>query len=233
MNGFTPIPFDLVGFDLDGTLLDTSGDLGAALNHALGLAGRAPVSLAAARTYVGGGTRVMLERALAANGGPVPQEQFEALLPELVTYYEHHIADHTVIFPGVPAMLDSLAAQGVKLALVTNKLEHLAVKLLDALKLSHHFTTIIGGDTLGPGRAKPAPDLLHLMVERSGLPDPRAAYVGDTIYDTRAARAAGMPVVVVDFGFAQGPAQDLGADAIISHFDALIPTLAGMAAALD
>jgi phosphoglycolate phosphatase len=231
MNQSPPFPFDVVGFDLDGTLLDTAGDLGAALNHALVRAGRAPVPLATARTYVGGGTRLMLERALAANGGPLPEQEFEALLPELVEYYAGHITDYTLAFPGVVAMLQALAARRVKLALVTNKLERLAVKLLAELGLSHHFYTIIGGDTLGPGRAKPAPDLLHLMVERSGLPQARAVYVGDTSYDTLAARAAGLPVVVVDFGFAQGGVDDLGADAVISHFDRLVPTLETLGAA--
>jgi phosphoglycolate phosphatase len=172
MNELTPIPFDVVGFDLDGTLLDTAGDLAAALNHALVLAGRQAVSLDTARTYVGGGTRVMLMRALEANGGALPDAEVDVLLPQLVSYYEAHIAVHTQPYPGMLAMLDTLDARGVKLALVTNKLEHLARRLLGELGLTERFYTIIGGDTLGPGRAKPAPDLLHLMVERSGLTAP-------------------------------------------------------------
>ncbi|MDE1917287.1 MAG: HAD-IA family hydrolase [Sphingomonadales bacterium] len=226
MNAVTPIPFDLVGFDLDGTLVDSAGDLGAALNHALVLAGRSPVSLEAARSYVGGGTRVMLERALAANGGPLPDDRFEALLPQLVDYYAAHIAVHSTLYPGVTDMLQGLADAGIKLALVTNKLERLAVKLLEELELSPHFYTIIGGDTLGHGRAKPAPDLLRLMMERSGLPAPCAAYVGDTVYDSKAAQAAGLPVVLVDFGFSQVDVGTLGANAVISHFDQLMPALA-------
>lgn len=228
MSEITPIPFDIVGFDLDGTVLDSSGDLAEALNHALALAGRAPVSHDEARTYVGGGTRVMLERALAANGGPLPADRFEALLPQLIDHYADHIAVHTRPYPGAIAMLDALAAQGVKVALVTNKLEHLAVSLLGELGLGERFYTIIGGDTLGPGRAKPAPDLLHLMIERSGLDAPRAAYVGDTTYDTRAAQAAGLPVVAVSFGFADMDVHQMGADAVIDHFDALIPALAAL-----
>lgn len=231
MTQLTPIPFDIVGFDLDGTLLETSGDLAEALNHALVLAGRAPVSLDTARTYVGGGTRVMLMRALAANGGPLPDAQVDVLLPQLVAYYQAHIAVHTRLFPGALVMLEGLAARGVKLALVTNKLERLAVQLLEEMGLTHHFYTIIGGDTLGPGRAKPAPDLLHLMVERSGLDAPRAAYVGDTSYDTRAAQAAGLPVVVVGFGFADLPVAELNASAVIAHFDDLIPALQGLVVA--
>lgn len=224
-----PIPFDVIGFDLDGTLLDTAGDLAAALNHALVLAGRQAVSLDMARTYVGGGTRVMLMRALEANGGALADTEVDALLPELVAYYEAHIAVHTRPYPGMLAMLDALDARGVKLALVTNKLEHLARRLLGELTLTERFYTIIGGDTLGPGRAKPAPDLLHLMVERSGLPAPRVAYVGDTSYDTRAAHAAHLPVVAVSFGFTDAPLQMLNPNAIIDHFDELVPALQGLA----
>lgn len=232
MTAFSPnalqqsaFPFDLVGFDLDGTLLDTAPDLAEALNHALTQAGRPSATREEALGFVGGGTRMMLERALAATGGPVPAEQFEALLPQLVSYYEAHIARHTQPYPGMEPMLEALAARGVKLALVTNKLEYLARKLLGELGLTHHFYTIIGGDTLGPGRSKPAPDLLQLMIERSGLTAPRTVYVGDTHYDTNAAKAAGLPVVAVSFGFSDLPVDTLGANAVIDHFDALIPTL--------
>jgi phosphoglycolate phosphatase len=120
-------------------------------------------------------------------------------------------------------MLDGLAARGVRIALVTNKIERLAVKLLNELGLADRFYTIIGGDTLGPGRGKPAPDLLNLMLERGG--SGRAAYVGDSSYDVRAAAAAGLPCVAVSFGFSDPPIHELGAAAVIDHFDALIPAL--------
>jgi len=220
-------PFDLVGFDLDGTLLDTSGDLGEALNHALALAGRPPVARQDVYALVGGGTKVMLQRALERSGGALPEEETAALTAKLVAYYEAHIARHTKPYAGALAMLDALAAQGVKLALVTNKLEHLARKLLDELGLSQRFVTIIGGDTLGAGRAKPKPDLLQLMVERSGAQRP--AYVGDTSFDTGAARAAGIPCVVVSFGFCDAPPHELGGSAVIDHFDELIPALTTLA----
>jgi len=221
-------PFDVVGFDLDGTLLDTSGDLGVALNHALALAGRPAVAADEVRGLVGGGTRLMLTRAMERSGG-VPQEaEMTALTDALVAHYEANIAVHTRLFPGGAAMLDALTERGVKLALVTNKLERLAVRLLDELGLSPRFATIIGGDTLGPGRAKPKPDLLHLMVERTGALRP--AYVGDTTFDTGAALAAGIPCLAVSFGFCDRPVADLGADAIIDHFDELLPTLAGLSA---
>jgi phosphoglycolate phosphatase len=216
-------PFDVVGFDLDGTLLDTSQDLGVALNHALSLAGRPQIRLRDVGNYVGAGTRIMLTRALESSGPLPPEAEIDALTTELIDYYETHIAVHSRLFPGGEAMLDALQQRGVTLALVTNKLERLALRLLDELALSPRFATIIGGDTLGPGRAKPAPDLLHLMVERTGAKRP--AYVGDTSFDTRAARAAAIPCVAVTFGYGDVPAQDLNADALIDHFDHLVPTL--------
>jgi len=215
-------PFRIVGFDLDGTLLDTEADLGAAVNHALGLAGRPPVAGNEVRGLIGGGGRVMLKRALDRSGG-IADAEFAALYEELLRFYSAHIAVHTRLYPGGAAMLDGLARRGVKLAVVTNKLESLAVQVLGELGLASRFYTIIGGDTLGQGRAKPAPDQLAEMVARGG--GGNAAFVGDTTYDTLAARAAGLPCVAVSFGFNDRPANDMGADAVVDHFDALIPAL--------
>jgi len=224
MTGF---PFAIVGFDLDGTLLDTHGDLGAALNHALSVAGRPSVPTSEVCDLIGGGARMMLERALTMTGGLPPADEVAALHRELIAYYRENIAVHTRLYPGGEAMLAGLHSHGVKIAVVTNKLEALAVRLLDELGLSARLATIIGGDTLGPGRAKPKPDLLNEMISRLG--GGPAAFVGDTTYDTRAARAAGLPSVAVRFGFNDVPVDTMGADAVIDHYDELIPTLAGLA----
>ncbi len=221
MNDF---PFATVGFDLDGTLLDTSADISHALNHALALIGREPIPLPQARGLIGGGTRKLLDRALDLTGGALLETEIATLNRQLVEFYGNNIAVHSRLFPGGEAMLDALAARGVALAVVTNKLEHLARKLLDTLGLSERFYTIIGGDTLGPGRAKPAPDLLHEMVARTPRIGP-VAYVGDTTYDTGAAKAAGIPCVAVSFGFCDLPPAELGARAVIDHFDELVNSL--------
>ena len=213
------IPFDIVGFDLDGTLLDTSRDLGVALNHALGTIGRPEVPYEQVRNLIGGGSGLMLRRALALTGGDEGIE-FEALRQVLVRFYGENIAHHTALFPGGEAMLDALADLGVKVAVVTNKPHGLAVKLFDELGLSNRFSSIIGGGTYP---LKPAPDALHAMVEACG--GGRAAYVGDTTFDTGAARAAGLPCVAVSFGFVDAPLHDLGANAVIDHFDQLVPAL--------
>ena len=223
MTATRSFPFAIVGFDLDGTLLDTSLDIGHALNHALRSIGRPIVPVSQVHRLIGGGTGRTLRMGLLETGGALPEDQTAALQDVLFAYYEDHIAEHTKLYPGGEAMLDALAARGVTLAVATNKKEHLAKKLFAELGLSDRFAAILGGDSLGPGKAKPAPDLLHAMVAQAG--GGSTAFVGDTTYDVGAARAAAMPVVAVSFGFHDRPPHALGADAVIDHFDALLPAL--------
>lgn len=220
-------PFQIVGFDLDGTLVDSNLDLTPALNHALVTAGRPPVPPESVRDFVGGGTAMMLTRALEHTGGAVPEGEFQAILGELLLYYEAHIADHTMPYPGCLEALDALAERGCILAIITNKIEAYARKLLEALGMISRFDIILGGDTLGPGRAKPAPDMIDTAILMSGLKDSggRFAMVGDSSYDVRAARNAKVPVVAVSFGYSDMPAQDLCADAVIDHYDELVSVL--------
>lgn len=217
-------PFDTIGFDLDGTLVDTAPDLSRAVNHALAGIGRAPVSESVTREIIGGGTRAMLTRALERTGGTVGEEQFEQLYADLIAYYERHTSEHSAPYPGCLAALDALEARGCRLAVLTNKQEYLARKLLDELGMSHRFDCILGGDTLGPGRAKPKRDMLDEALRRSG--GSRLAMVGDSSFDVRAARAAEVPVVVLAGGYHDAPPAALGADALIGGFDELIGALA-------
>jgi phosphoglycolate phosphatase len=216
-------PFDIVGFDLDGTLVDSNRDLAPAINHALALLGRPSVTPEETRFLVGGGSRRMFERAMEVTGGPVPEADFETAYGQLLIHYEAHIADQTVAYPGCIEALDTLAQRGCKLAVVTNKIEVLARKLLDALDIGNRFEVIIGGDTLGPGRAKPAPDMIDSAILLCG--GGRFAMVGDSTFDVRAARNAKVPVVALSFGYNDLPAAELGADVVIDHFDQLIGAL--------
>lgn len=221
-----PFPFAIVGFDLDGTLLDTLGDLAAAVNYALGMEGRPPLSEAEIRPMIGGGTRMMLRRGLDASGGG-DEALLDRLLVVLIDYYRAHIDAHSSPFPGLLAALDWLAAMGVRLGVVTNKREELAVKLLTRLGLSRRFDCIIGGDTMGPGKAKPHPAPIHEMITRCG--GGSAAFVGDSHFDIDAAKNAGIPSVAVSFGFLNAPVEQLGADAVIDHYDDLIRALNALA----
>jgi phosphoglycolate phosphatase len=215
-------PFDIVGFDLDGTLIDTGTDLVNATNHALGLAGRPLLDRAAVMTMVGRGAKHMLEQALEASGG-YDEAQMARLHPALLDWYGDHLTEHSRPFPGMIEALDALAAKGVTLAIVTNKREDLAVKLIEELGLAPRFAAIIGGDTMGKGNAKPSALPIQEMIRRCG--GGRAAFVGDSIYDTLAAKNAGVPSIAVSFGFLSQPVEELGADAVIDSFAELVPAL--------
>jgi phosphoglycolate phosphatase len=219
----TDFPFQIVGFDLDGTLVDSNRDLAPAINHALGVAGRPGVSPDETRKLIGGGARRMLERAMEVTGGPLPDDEFEAAYGELQLHYTAHIADNTVPYPGCLDALDALAERGCKLTVITNKIEVNSRLLLDALGMSERFDLILGGDTLGPGRAKPAPDMIDTAILTLG--GGSFAMVGDSTYDVRAARNAGVPVVALSFGYNDFPVAELGADAVIDHYGELIETL--------
>jgi phosphoglycolate phosphatase len=216
-------PFQLVGFDLDGTLVDSNRDLAPAINHALAVAGRPAVTPDETRKLIGGGARAMLLRVMEVTGGPLPEAEFEAAFGELQLHYAAHIADNTVPYPGCLDTLDALAERGCKLAVITNKIEVNSRLLLDALGMSDRFAVILGGDTLGPGRAKPAPDMIDTAILMMG--GGRFAMVGDSTYDVRAARNAKVPVVALSFGYNDLPAAELGADAVIDRYDQLVPAL--------
>ncbi|MDP1026589.1 HAD-IA family hydrolase [Sphingomonas sp. KR1UV-12] len=218
----TDFPFQIVGFDMDGTLLDTSGDLAAAVNEALQASGHPTLPVERIRPMIGGGARHMLAQGLAATGG-CSEAELDRLHRVLLDYYEANMTVHTRPFPHALAALDTLAARGVRLAVVTNKLERYAAQVLDDLGLSDRFACLIGGDTMGPGRGKPAPDPILEMIARCG--GGRAAFVGDSVYDVGAAKAADVPVVACSFGFLDRPVEALGADAVIDGFDQLVETL--------
>ncbi|EQB09308.1 phosphoglycolate phosphatase [Sphingobium quisquiliarum P25] len=214
------IPFDVVGFDLDGTLLDTSGDLAAAVNYALATIDRPPFAVEAIQPFVGKGAKVMLQRALTSSGG-YDDELIATTLPVLLDYYEQNLAIHSVPYPGLIAAMDQLDQAGVKLAICTNKSKRFTIPLMHQIGLSDRFASIVCGDTLHVSKPDPAPILE--MVARAG--GGRAIFLGDTINDIAGARNAAIPSIAVSFGFLDGPVENLEADAVIHHFDELLPLL--------
>lgn len=214
-------PFDLIGFDLDGTLLDTSDELTVSLNHALADAGRPPLPQHEVRPMIGLGARHMLKMGLTVSG-PSDDALVDELLPVLVEHYDAYLGTGSPPFPGLLKAMEALADRDARFAVVTNKYERLAVKLLKAKGFADRFEAIIGGDTLR-GKRKPDPAPVRAMIERSG--GGRAAFVGDSIYDAEAARSAGIPAIAVSFGFLHQPVEELGADAVIDHYDELVPVL--------
>jgi phosphoglycolate phosphatase len=216
-------PFDVVVFDLDGTLADTAPDLAASLNHALAALGRATVPPDSVRNLIGHGGRALLRRGLAATG-----EAPEALVEEgyliLLDHYGAHLSEGTAPYPGIGEALDSIEAAGAALAVCTNKPEALTLRLLDALGWPGRFAAGVGGDTLPVRKPDPAP--LLEAIDRAG--GGRAVLVGDSITDADTARAARVPFVAVSFGFSDRPVEALGADAVIHGYGELIGALERM-----
>lgn len=223
-------PLDAIGFDLDGTLLDTFRDLGTAVNHALVLGGFDPAPLESSKDLIGGGAKIMLARAVDAQGG-LPEDEFKALYKAMLAFYADHCAVHTVPYPGVRDTLHDLAARGVRMAVVTNKFEAFAHDVLGQLDLLGLFVAVIGGDTMGKDEAgqflaKPHPAPIIEAMARCNVTDPaRFAFVGDSTYDVRAARGAGVKVIAAAFGYCDRAPHELGADAVIDSFDGLIPAI--------
>jgi len=209
-------PFDVVAFDLDGTLADTAPDLAEALNHSLQALGRPLVPPASVRHLIGHGARALLRRGLAASG-EAPEELVELGFPIFLEHYAAHICDGTRLFPGIEEALDAVERAGAALAVCTNKQEALTMKLLGALGLSGRFAAIVGGDTLSVRKPDPAP--LFEAIARAG--GGRAVLVGDSITDADTARAAGVPFVAVSFGFSDRPVEQLGADLVIDSYEEL------------
>ncbi len=215
-------PFDIVGFDLDGTLLDTHRDLADAVNHALALGGFDLVPVDHAKSLIGGGAKAMLDKAVDEQGG-LPAEEFRRLYKQMLAFYGQNCTVWTAPYPQMPEVLAELDTRGVRMAVITNKFEGFARDILSQLRLIDCFETILGGDTLGKGRAKPAPDPINAARARCG--GGTMAYVGDSSWDVMAARAAGVPVIVAGYGFNDMPAHELGGDAVIDSPARLIPLL--------
>ena len=219
----TDLPFAIIGFDLDGTLLETHRDLGAAVNHALELGGFDPVPADHASDLIGGGAKIMLKQAVDQQGG-LPDDEFRKLYKQMLAYYSENNAVHTQPYPHAREVLAELGEREIAMAVVTNKFESFARQILDTLDLAQHFVAIIGGDTMGKGRAKPAPDPIFEAIRRGG--GGSLAFVGDSSYDVRAARAAAVPVIGARYGYCDKPRGELGADAEIDSLAELIPALA-------
>ena len=219
--------FDAIVFDLDGTLVETAPDLAGALNHTLRQADLPAVSVETVRHMIGDGARMLLKRGAAEAGRELDEAELERWFEALLEHYWHHVADQSLPFPGVARQLARFRAAGLKLAVCTNKPIRLSEKLLELLDLAQHFDAILGGDSLAV--RKPDPGHLLGTLDAIGSRPERAVMIGDSANDVAAARNAGLPVVVVSFGYTAVAPAELGADAVIDHFDELAEALAGLA----
>ncbi|MGA2487781.1 MAG: HAD-IA family hydrolase [Roseiarcus sp.] len=213
-------------FDLDGTLADTAPDLMGALNFVLTREGVAPLPVAAARRLLGAGGRALIQRGFAEAGRAIDAATLERLFVDFLAHYNAHIADGTTLYPGVVAGLDRCAAAGWRLAVCTNKMEKSSKLLLGKLGVLDRFAFVCGQDTFGIGKPDPRPFVE--TVRAAGGAVERAVMVGDSKTDVAIARAAGAPVICVDYGYTDVPVAELGPDRVVSHFDAVFDAAAAL-----
>lgn len=213
-------------FDLDGTLVSSMEDLVATLNAVLDKAGHGTVPQDKIANMVGMGAKVLLQRGLDYLEIAWSDETITPLYEDFLEYYAANIAVHTRPFDGVVPALDRFRADGWKLAVCTNKTERLTLPLLAALNMTDHFDAVVGGDTFAV--SKPHAEPVLGAIKRAGGTPEGSIMIGDSVTDIKAARAAGIPVVAVDFGYTPVPVSELGPDRIISHFDELAEAVADL-----
>ncbi|MEO7063183.1 MAG: phosphoglycolate phosphatase [Dokdonella sp.] len=204
--------------DLDGTLLDTVADIAFAVNTTLRDLGRATISTAAVTAYVGQGVDVLLHRALSGDReGRVHADLLQRARARFDPVYIAVNGQNARIYPGVEEGLSRFAALGLRLGCVTNKPQRAAEVILVQFDLARHFDCVVGGDAL-PQR-KPAPQPFWHAADRLGVPRADCLVLGDSANDANGARAAGMRVALVDYGYSEGrPISEIDCDAVFSSF---------------
>lgn len=209
----------IIVFDLDGTLVDTAPDLLDSLNHCLKAGGLTPADPVSLRKFVGSGAKVMIERAYQAQNRPLSDQDMQELFALFMEHYNGNMPGHSAFYPGVLSCLDILSDAGFSLAVCTNKFQISAAKLLEGLNEAHRFAAICGQDSF-PYR-KPDPRHLTDTIALAGGNPHQAIMVGDSRADIDAAKAAGIPVIAVDFGYTDLHVSHFEPSRIISHFDEL------------
>ena len=212
----TPSSLRAVVFDLDGTLVESAPDLHATLVEVTREIGIKAPDLPTLRTLIGDGARVLIRRSLEVAGEPDDPALVDDLFKRFLARYTAVPCRDSFIYEGVPETLDRLAARGLALGVCTNKPQGPTDGLLAALGMTRWFGSVVGGDAL-PVRKPDAGHVLAVLDQLQATPD-QAVMVGDSRNDVLAARAAGMKVVVVTFGYTTIPPHELGADVVIDHF---------------
>jgi phosphoglycolate phosphatase len=209
----------MVMIDLDGTLIDTVPDLAAAADRMLADLGRPAQDMAQYRAWIGNGVPRFVKRALTGEMQAEPEAAlFDRALPIFQRHYAAHVSDLSRPYPGVVEGLERLQAQGFALACITNKAEAFTLPLLKDLGLHRYFQLVLSGDSLP--RQKPDPLPLQHACRHFGITPDHGLLVGDSSNDVEAARAAGMPVICVTYGYNHGH------DIRESHPDAVVDSLA-------
>jgi len=213
-----PLAVKMVMIDLDGTLIHTAPDLAACANRMLADLGRAPAPVETVMTWIGNGVPRLVKRALTGQMMAEPEAAlFDKALAIFQQHYLAHVSDLSRPFAGVVAGLDRLKARGFHLACITNKAEAFTLPLLRNLDLYKYFELVLSGDSLP--KQKPDPLPLRHACQHFGITPEHGMLIGDSSNDVEAARAAGMPVICVPYGYNHG--HDIRA----SHPDAVVDSL--------
>jgi phosphoglycolate phosphatase len=221
--------FDTVIYDLDGTLIDSARDMCVAISRVLADHGLPTITEQDARLFMGEGSKTTMRRAFATHGRVLDEAEASAVTREFVRYYEQAPMRYTTAFDGVAGVVARLDGLGLRQGVATNKFEKPARTILAGLGLMPPIAEVAGADTF-PVR-KPDPGHLLLLLDRIGGRADRAVMIGDSIHDVAAAHAAGLPAVLVSWGYTAKPAAELGAEAVIEQFAALPQALERLAAA--
>ncbi|MEL6962278.1 MAG: phosphoglycolate phosphatase [Pseudomonadota bacterium] len=216
--------FDAIIFDLDGTLVDTAPDILAYLNEMLAELGRPGLDLEGLRAMVGDGVRSLLLRGLEASGGVPGDVDIETLFHRYLERYTQDPVRLSRPYPGMIEVLEALSSAGIRLGVCTNKPQAPTDKLLKTLVLDHHFAAAIGGDALST--KKPDPAHLLAVLHQLDVDPTRAVLIGDSATDLNTARAAGVPCILMSYGYSATPVQQLGAERVIDDAGALLDAIA-------
>ena len=182
-------------FDLDGTLLNTLGDLRAATNHALEVRGLPPHSMEEIRQFIGNGIRLLICRAMPEG---TPEAEIDAALDDFKAYYAAHIHDRTVPYDGIPQLLTALRKRGIKVAVLSNKIDSASQQLIEYFFPGK--TDVVFGEHVGVPR-KPDPTSCRMVMQQLGVQPEQVLYVGDSGTDMQTAKNAGLYAVGVTWGF--------------------------------
>ena len=199
-------------FDLDGTLIHSSHDIAAALNTALVAHGK-ELSVAEVEDMIGGGLPVLLARAFAHFGLALSEAEAERALDQIRAAYWASPATHSTLHDWVVEVMAETHAQGARIAVCSNKDEDLVLTILKTLGLAKWVHGVAGYREGEP--AKPAPESMRRAITGAGGTVQSAVMVGDSAADVGAARAVGIPVILVPHGYAHAPLPTLGADRIV------------------
>lgn len=208
-----------IAFDLDGTLVETVGDIHTALNVVMASENLPLATLDDVRNFVGQGARALIIRACGVHGVFHDDAKLDRLMEVFIAAYSQDIARYSHPYPGLIEVLESLKQRGAILCVCTNKRTDLSIQLLDLLDMSKHFVAITGADRVK--NRKPHPDHFIAAVRAAGGDPAKALMVGDSAADVGSAKAAGAPVVVVSFGYTDTAPALLGADAVFTHYSEL------------